>query len=282
MALTFSNIKDQQTMDIIGGMSGAEPITGGYKVPVSSYGPAPAPVSASLPASGRSRNIYTDPVSAGFSTPEFPGYFRSPQSSSSSSRVSSARTGAGTVSGDYSTSQAWAPPSDAMPTMEAGQFAAPEFDDRQVSKYSQQFAAPNIRRMRDTVQAAMSSAEDNPNVAALKGRATLSGYGQGLENVMAGAYGQALTKYNQEYSRMYNERMTNFNAAENVKRQNFQAAINSWMKRGTATTSRTSSGAKTATASGSATNGGYNTPTGNLGYYGMDGEWHEGMPQSPV
>ncbi len=285
MALTFSNIKDQQTMDIIGGMKGAEEIPGGYKVPVSSYGPTPTSIAAPQPqfaTSGRPRNIMPEAAAPAFETPEFGGYFRKNEPEKSTSRVSSVRTGAGAVSGDYSSSQTWAPPSEAMPTMEAGRFDAPEFDDRQVSKYSQQFAAPNIRRMRDTVQAAMSAAEDNPNVAAMKGRATLAGYGQGLENVMAGAYGQALTKYNQEYSRMYNERMTNFNAAENVKRQNFQAAVNSWMKRGTATSSRTSSGARATTTSGAPTDGGYNTPTGNLGYYGMDGKWHDGMPQSPV
>jgi hypothetical protein len=168
-----------------------------------------------------------------------------------------------------------------MPTIEAGAFTAPEFDERKVSGYSQKFAAQNIRRMRDTVQAAMSASEDNPNVAAMKGRATLAGYGQGLENIMAGAYGQALTKYNQEYTRAYNEKMTNFQAVEDAKKQNFQAAMESWMKRGTTTTKRTGSGVSGTTSAASG-GGGYPTPTGNIGYYDTQGRWNDGMPKIGV
>lgn len=149
-------------------------------------------------------------------------------------------------SGDYSSTQKWTPSGD-MPTVEAGKFTAPVFDDKQVSAYAQRFAAPNIRKLRNQVQAALSTPQDNPNVGKMTTRAALAGYGEGLESVTAGSYRQALDKYNQEYSRSYNEMMTNFQAQENVRGANFQAAMQGWLKGGETTASRTSSSASTGT-----------------------------------
>jgi len=190
--------------------------------------------------------------------------------------TSTLRTGGSSSSEDYTTTQTWKP-SKALPTTEAGKFSAPEFNEGRISEIAQRLMAPGVRRLRGEVRRSQNETYDNPNAKRMVMRDALAGYGQGLESVSSGAYRGALSQYNSEYSREYNESMTNFNAAENARGQNFQAMMNEWSKTGVQTTSRSGS----STGSGGAAEGSYNTPTGNLGYYGLDGKWHDGMPSGP-
>jgi len=79
------------------------------------------------------------------------------------------------------------------------EFAAPGYDDREVRKLTQKHAAPGTRKLREAVQIAMSRDYDNPNVKRLHLRDALSGYGSGLESVMAGAGRAATAEYGERY-----------------------------------------------------------------------------------
>ena len=104
-------------------------------------------------------------------------------------------------------------------------------------------------------------------------REALKGYGSGLETTMAGAYGRAVADYDRRYKVEVEERMVNFRAQEDAKRQSFQAALTAWGKTGT-----TARGSGTGGQGGSGGEGGYPTPTGNIGHYTPQGEWREGRP----
>jgi hypothetical protein len=124
-------------------------------------------------------------------------------------------------------------PSGPTPTMEAGTFAAPEYDEDRISALSQRFQAPGVRRLRREVRSATAGSYDNPNVKRMVLRDALAGYGQGLESVTAGAYKSALGQYGQEYGRAWDTAMTNFKAQESAKAQNFQTAMTEWQQTGT-------------------------------------------------
>jgi hypothetical protein len=125
--------------------------------------------------------------------------------------------------------------------MEAGTFAAPEYDEKRISALSQRFQAPGVRRLRREVRSATGGAYDNPNVKRMVLRDALAGYGQGLESVTAGAYKSALGQYGQEYGRAWDTAMTNFKAQEAAKAQTFSASLAAWQKTGT-TVQKTGSG----------------------------------------
>ena len=75
----------------------------------------------------------------------------------------------------------------------------PVYDTGKVAALTQQFAAPGIRNLRNTVQQVQQGYFENPNVKAQTLRDTLAGYGAGLENVVAGAGKTAMSEYGQEY-----------------------------------------------------------------------------------
>ena len=75
----------------------------------------------------------------------------------------------------------------------------PAYDEGKVASLTQQYAAPGIRNLRNTVQQVQQGYYENPNVKAQTLRDTLAGYGQGLESVMAGAGKSAVSEYGQEY-----------------------------------------------------------------------------------
>jgi len=184
------------------------------------------------------------------SKPLTPGYGLSSGGSSQPAQVIRSSGSSGNYSSTQSTS--WTP-NGAMPTTTAGKFAAPEFDEKRITELAQRFAAPSIRSMRGEMRRATAPQyEDNPNARAQTLRGALAGYGQGLENAVAGSYKQALSQYNVEHGRKWNEAMTNFTAKETARAQNFQTAVNSWLKQGTTTTTANrTSGAATAAAAAS-------------------------------
>lgn len=73
------------------------------------------------------------------------------------------------------------------------------YDYGKVEGIAQRLAAPGVRRLRDAVQRVNTQGYDNPNVKSQTLRDALSGYGQGLEDVMSGAYKSASGIYGQEY-----------------------------------------------------------------------------------
>jgi hypothetical protein len=149
--------------------------------------------------------------------------------------------------------------------VEAGVYKAPEYDNQKVAAYQQKFAAAGVRRLRDQVQKAQTQAYDNPNSKRMVMRDALQGYGVGLDQVMAGAFGRATSAYNTEYQRSQHEAMTNFQAAESAKKANFTTAVSGWLKGGTSTstTKNTYGGSSGGVSRYSAKNEGYKVVYGD-------------------
>lgn len=268
MALIFSNTDKQGSANLVSsGYGGGQTGPGSFSFAPTApqpFRPERAPISP---------NYSPAPD---YKAPYSPSQSWNPPSAPSTSR-STRRSSGGSGSGDSSSTSttSWTP-SGAAPTMAAGTFNAPKFDEKRITSLAQRFQAPAVRRLRTEVRRAQGEAYDNPNAKRMVLRDALAGYGQGLENVAAGAYKSAIGQYNTEYGHAYNAAMTNFNSQENARRGSFDAALRAWEKSGTTTTtSSTSSGSGGGAGGGS---GGYNTPSGGIGYYGTDGQWHEGMP----
>jgi hypothetical protein len=77
--------------------------------------------------------------------------------------------------------------------------AAPTYDEQRVHVLGQQVAAPGIRALRNKLNQVANQSFQNPNVKRVTLRDALSGYGQGLESVMAGAQRQGQAMYQSEY-----------------------------------------------------------------------------------
>jgi hypothetical protein len=107
----------------------------------------------------------------------------------------------------------------------------PVRDEAKVSQYTQRAAAPGIRALRSAVQRAVSSNEENPNVRRMSLREALAGYGQGLENVIAGAERAGQSQYNQEYSEQARKADMEYRAEIDRRNANFQAAMQDYYKR---------------------------------------------------
>ena len=75
----------------------------------------------------------------------------------------------------------------------------PEYDMSKVESLAQRAAAPGVRSLRSAVQETQQGYYANPNVKRMTLRDALAGYGQGLENVMGGAYKTGAAIYGQEY-----------------------------------------------------------------------------------
>lgn len=163
-----------------------------------------------------------------------------PWFSQSASNESSKKASSSSGSRSTTSTQTFVP-SGPAPTYEAGKFSGPEYDEDRISALSQRFQAPGVRRLRREVRSATGGSYDNPNVKRMVLRDALAGYGQGLESVTAGAYKSALGQYGQEYGRAWDTAMTNFQAQESAKAQNFSSAMEAWQKTGT-TVRKTGSG----------------------------------------
>ena len=76
----------------------------------------------------------------------------------------------------------------------------PTYDTGRVESLAQRFAAPGIRNLRSAMQDVQGGVYENPNVKSMTVREALQGYGQGLENVMAGALKEGAGVYGQEFA----------------------------------------------------------------------------------
>lgn len=105
-----------------------------------------------------------------------------------------------------------------------GDLDIPDYDQDRVESLAQRVAAPGIRKLRNEVQTVQGGVYDNPNVKSMTLRQALEGYGQGLENIMGGAFQTASGIYNQEYSPQVREAEINYQG--NLQREMQQNSIN--------------------------------------------------------
>jgi len=134
-------------------------------------------------------------------------------------------------------------PDAVMPELEIPTFKAPEFDDRSVRAKAQRIAGPQIRRLRDVVQAAAARNYDNPNVRKMTLRQALAGYGQGLGDVMTGAHREAQAEEMQEFQTDYGEALQNWSARVAAANRVYDSAFQKYLAEATRVTeSRSTAG----------------------------------------
>lgn len=131
--------------------------------------------------------------------------------------------------GQVTTSE-WEFPDFERPELDLPDFEAPKYDRRRVRQLAQQQAAPQVRKLRNTVQQAMGQGFENPNVRAMTLRQALEGYGLGLEGALAGAHSRAAAEYKTEYEGYYDEAVRNFDTDVKENMAEFEAAWNDYLK----------------------------------------------------
>ena len=128
-------------------------------------------------------------------------------------------------------------PEGPVPTMgQVPEFEIPEWDRRAIGRMAQAKAAPQVRRLRRSVQRAMARPYENPNVRAMTLREALSGYGQGLQSAMVGAEAAAQAEYGRRYQTQYQARMAEYQANLQKLQSEFQAELQDYLKQYTTTT----------------------------------------------
>lgn len=99
------------------------------------------------------------------------------------------------------------PPAYISPELEAlPEFAAPEYDPYgagDVRGRTQRLIGPGIRSLESSVRRSLSGAFENPNVRRQRERASLAGFGMGLEDISTAATGQALSEYGVDFGREF-------------------------------------------------------------------------------
>ncbi len=93
------------------------------------------------------------------------------------------------------------------------EFKAPERDPRRVAALRQKAAAPGLRKLRTALNRALVKSYENPNVARMVTRSALSGFGEGVEQIMGGASRTAEQQYQSELGLKTQEVMANYQAA---------------------------------------------------------------------
>lgn len=122
-------------------------------------------------------------------------------------------------------------PGSPMPTLTMPTFTAPVRDEARQTALIQKAAAPGLRALRSSVTRAMATNEDNPNARMMTVREALAGYGQGLENVLAGAEKTGRAEYNDEFAGKEREAEINYQTEVTRRQQMFTAAMNDYVRR---------------------------------------------------
>jgi len=143
---------------------------------------------------------------------------------------------ANTPIGQFTRTDIIAPEGPAPTLGPAAEFAKPEFDERAIAKLAQRKAAPGVRRLRQSMQQVFAAPFKNPAARGMTLRDALSGYGQGLTNVMAGAESQARAEYGQEYQTEYQAAVMGYEQEQRRMMAEFNAAWNNYMKQYTTAT----------------------------------------------
>lgn len=100
-------------------------------------------------------------------------------------------------------------------------FAPPEWSEKEIASMAQKAAAPGLRNLRTAIQSVAARRYDNPNVGRVTLRDALAGYGQGLEEVMAGARESATNEYAIKYANEYKAAGMNWEAAVQTVRDKY-------------------------------------------------------------
>jgi hypothetical protein len=151
--------------------------------------------------------------------------------------------GTGQTSSSRSVSeQTWTPTGQMPVRPEVSTFAAPEWNESEVARNRQRMAGPNIRRLRDVTLQSIGRNYENPNVRRMTVREALRGYGSGLGSILASAQQGAVNEYGNKYQNMYNERMANFNAANQAKMAEYNNLWQMFSKMGTTRTTQSTTG----------------------------------------
>jgi len=114
-----------------------------------------------------------------------------------------------------------------LPTLP--EFNMPEWDEGEITKLTQKYAAPGVRSLRAQVQQAQAAPYENPNVKRMALRDALQGYGIGLEGVMAGAARSAAGEYGQKYATQAQEAQVRHEDVVKQMTTNFEAAMQEYM-----------------------------------------------------
>jgi hypothetical protein len=99
------------------------------------------------------------------------------------------------------------------------------YDLDRVEQITQRTAAPGIRRLRSEMQNVQQGVYDNPNVKAMTMRQALSGYGQGLESIMGGAYKEGRAAYGEERGIEDTEAKSNWEAKLRASLMRYQREL---------------------------------------------------------
>lgn len=115
---------------------------------------------------------------------------------------------------------------------EPQQFIAPSVDVGRLSQLRQRAAAPEVRRLRQGLTRSIQGAQRraNPAVARSLTRASLSGYGEGLENVLRGAGQVAQGQYQPEFAAEVGGRELEFQAGESRTLAEYQADLEDYLR----------------------------------------------------
>lgn len=107
-----------------------------------------------------------------------------------------------------------------VPTLDS-----PEFDQAAVDARTGEIAAPDIRRLRNAVQSAIASGDQNPNVRRMTLRDALEGFGVGLSAIKSGARTQANKELTERFRIKSDEAKTIFAAKTQAVRDKFSADV---------------------------------------------------------
>ncbi len=100
-----------------------------------------------------------------------------------------------------------------------------EVDTSRIAFLTQQAAAPGLRGLRRELQGVLSKRYDNPNVQSMVAERALSGYGDGVADVMGSAGRQGLSLYAPEYQSQTQADRYDYTAEVNRLNADYQAAL---------------------------------------------------------
>lgn len=140
-------------------------------------------------------------------------------------------TGVGTVG-----TTTWEPTGERPELPELPAFEAPEYEEAEVRRLTQEIAAPRVRQLRETTRRALARTYENPNIRRMTVREALAGYGTGLEGVLAGARRGAIAEYGQRYGREFTAAQLNWQARAQQLMQQYGNLWDEYIRGGVVTT----------------------------------------------
>ena len=119
-----------------------------------------------------------------------------------------------------------------MPTMGGmPTYTAPEVSEQRLGELTRKAMGAPMGRQRMALSEALrkSGYSDNPNVRALQKEKALSGYGQGISDIRAGASREAMQQYQPEFQAQVTKSGLEYQAAAERTRASFLADMQRYM-----------------------------------------------------